>query len=270
MKRAILFLVCFGALCTLAYAGPEPISDKEMKQVVPPPPACPSWTGFYVGAFGGYKFSVVNTNLDLGGLWDTQFPQGRDIVDGIAPHDLNNSGGEIGGLFGYNYQWRNWVFGAEAAGGYLWARESNESGDVPLDGSDILSVGTSFKTHYLATFAPRVGYAFCRWLPYITGGLAVGDLDYFQVIRDNANGNLFHERGSQTETNAGWMVGGGLEYALTDRWHLRGQYQYIDLGSVGFDTSGVGNVSPAQAGFTGNHDASLREHNASFAIIFKF
>src|SRR5436853_3657569 len=29
------------------------------KAVAPIPPPCPSWTGFYVGGFGGYKFSNV-------------------------------------------------------------------------------------------------------------------------------------------------------------------------------------------------------------------
>jgi outer membrane immunogenic protein len=273
MKRATLGLAVFSALCAFAYAGPEQLPDKEMKQVAPLPPACPNWTGFYVGAFGGYNFSVVNTNLDLGGLWDT-FPLGRDGVESHAPRDLNSNGGEAGGLIGYNYQWHNWVFGAEGDGGYLWARKSNQTGNfgAPGDPFDDYHVATSFKTRYLATFGPRIGYAFCKWLPYVTGGLAVGELDYSQEISDVSFflGKFdLHQGANRTETNVGWMVGGGLEYALTNRWHLRGQYRYVDLGSVSFDSSGTGTFS-TPAGYTGHHEASLREHDASFAIIFKF
>ena len=61
------------------------------------------------------------------------------------------------------------------------------------------------------------------------------------------------------------MVGGGLQYALTDHWSLRAQYQFIDLGDIDFDSDFPGStVAPA------HHRAELREHNASFAIIYKF
>jgi outer membrane immunogenic protein len=275
MKKATLALAIFAVFCAAVYAGPEQYSGKEMKQVAPAPPACPTWTGFYVGGFAGYKFSSVDTNLALGDLWNTQFPEGRDALEAAAPHNLDNSGFEAGGLIGYNYQWHNWVFGVEAEGGYLWAHKANNQPlvTVPNDPIDGFALSTSFDTHYLATFAPRIGYTFCRWMPYVTAGLAVGELDYSQNIVNVLSPALgpytFSEGASKSETNVGWMVGGGLEYSVTDHWRVRGQYQFIDLGSVDFDTAGVGSVLGA-TGFTGHHEASLREHNASFAIIYGF
>jgi outer membrane immunogenic protein len=274
MKIA-LTLSAFLAACGFIYAGPESLSGTEMKQVAPaPPPACPNWTGFYTGVFGGYKFSSVDTDLDLGGGWA---PPIAAIIERHQPDNLDNSGGEAGGLIGYNYQWNNWVLGIEAAGGYLWARDSKATGTFDLleirNPIEAFNVDNSFKTHYLVTVAPRIGYAFCRWLPFVTGGVAIGDLDYSWSISDvgaiSHGLGFLRESGSKSETNAGWMVGGGLEYALTDHWHLRAQYQYIDLGSVEFDTSGVGSFSTAPD-FTGHHEAELREHNASFAIIYQF
>ena len=67
------------------------------------------------------------------------------------------------------------------------------------------------------------------------------------------------------ETHAGWFVGGGLEYALTDHWRVRGQYQYIDLGDVGFKYTNAANTDYITKG-----SAGLTEHNASFAIIYGF
>ena len=32
------------------------------------------------------------------------------------------------------------------------------------------------------------------------------------------------------------MVGGGLQYALTDHWSVRAQYQFIDLRDLDFDS----------------------------------
>ena len=252
------------AFCSLTYAGPERYSGKEIKQVASPPP-CPNWTGFYVGAFDGYKFGSTGVDLSLGGDWNFR-PEDRNVVEAHALDNLDANGAEAGGLIGYNYEFtNNWVVGLEAAGGYLWLRNSDESGIFHTPATGDFNIKTSFKTHYLVTIGPRIGYAFGKWLPYVTGGLAIGDLDLFQRIRGLTY--FFEEGGKQIETNVGWMVGGGLEYALTAHWSARAQYQYVDLGEIDFNHSpGFGGVS----NFIGNSEANLREHNASIAIIYKF
>ncbi|HZR78993.1 MAG TPA: outer membrane beta-barrel protein [Chthoniobacterales bacterium] len=266
-----IVLSCLAVLCfsaSVGFAGPEALPDgKEMKQVAPAPPSCPNWAGFYAGIFGGYKFSVVNTDLDLGGLWENN-PLVPAILD--HQHDMDNSGAELGGVIGYNFQFGKWVLGGEFDGGYLWAREF-KADTFPDDGTTYYN-SQSFKTHYLLTVAPRIGYTFCNWMPYITGGLAVGDLEYSQRLvnlglRDFQES--FMERATDSATNLGWMVGGGLEYALTNHWHLRAQYQFIDLGDIDFHSAGMGVGGPASA-FTGEHHAELREHNVSGALIFQF
>src|SRR4051812_27983880 len=263
-KGPITFLVASIAAAAVACAGPEPISGKEMKQVAPvPAPECFNWTGFYIGGFGGYKRSNVDQDLGLAGGWNP-VPNGQTLGETAGSGDLDNDGGEVGGLLGYNFQMNCWVFGAEVSGGYLWSRDSSASGAIVPTDTSTFNINSSFKTHYLVTVAPRIGYAFGRWLPYVTGGLALGDLEYFQDINFH-NGPTAHEGGSKTETNAGWMVGGGLQYALTDHWSIRGQYQYIDLGDVSFTTD-FSNPGGAPA----HHRAALTEHNASVALMFKF
>lgn len=280
MNRSLLTFSISIALGALVYAGPEPLpSGKEMKQVAPAPPPCPTWAGFYVGGFGGYKFGATDIDLDLEGSWNGPSPSDpfdKETIEPTAPNDLDTSGAELGGLIGYNFQLNRWVFGVEADGGYLWLRNSDNTGTftVPATG-DLYNVATSFKTHYLFTFAPRIGYAFCNWMPYVTGGLAVGDIDFEQRINQFdqflAGRHLFNEGGSVTETNLGWMVGGGLEYKLASHWSIRAQYQFIDLGSVDFDSRGFSPPPfPNASGYIGNHELELREHNASFAIIYSF
>jgi outer membrane immunogenic protein len=265
MKATFFVLMVLLGVGASIYAGPEPISEKEMKQVAPAPPGCPNWTGFYIGGFGGYKFAATDVELNLGGAWNGPSPfdiSDRNLIEKRAANDLDTGGGEAGGFIGYNYQWQKWVFGVEAAGGYLWLRDSDNTGTFlnPFSTSTY-SVATSLKTHYLFTFAPRIGYAFCRWLPYVTGGLAVGDIVFDQaIIQHNAFGQ---EKSSVSQTNAGWMVGGGLQYALTDHWSIRAQYQYIDLDCADFHSSEF-------VIYTGKHEACLREHNASFALMYRF
>lgn len=257
MKKVVFALAGLCLSGALVMAGPEPYSGKEMKQVAPMPPACPNWTGFYIGGFGGYKFGVINPGMTVTGLE----PEDISALEDRAGKDLDTSGGELGGLIGYNYEWNKWVLGVEVAGGYLWLRDSQFTGAFFSPQGNQLFVATSFKTHYLLTVGPRIGYAFCRWLPYVTGGLAVGDLDFHQ--RFGAADYPFFPRNSASETNAGWFVGGGLQYAFTNHWSARVQYQFIDLGDV------TTNQSSAFT-YTAKSEASLREHNASFAIIYGF
>ena len=271
------FIGCAALSCLVlsaAYAGPEALPEgKEMKQVAPMEATCPRWSGFYLGAFGGYKFSNVDTSLRGNDILTTSGGALGPTLESFGSHDLDNDGGELGGVIGYNYQLRsNWVFGFEAAGGYLWARESDAEGLVHLATENVdVKLSSSFKTHYLVTLAPRIGYAFCRWLPYVTGGAAVGDLQFNQSYAAfrGLRGIGLAGTGEADDTNVGWMVGGGLEYALTDHWRVRGQYQYIDLGDVSFDTITTGTLQGATL-FGARHRAELTEHNASVAILYQF
>jgi outer membrane immunogenic protein len=92
----------------------------------------------------------------------------------------------------------------------------------------------------------------------------VGDTDWSQTVKDLA-APAAHLGSRTSETKAGWMVGGGVQYALTDHWSARVQYQYVDLGTVGFDSQ----VSNAPQ-FRSHHTGALTEHHASFALIYKF
>src|SRR5260370_3725080 len=97
-----------------------------MKQVAPaPPPPCASWTGFYVGGFGAFDEAVVDTHLDLTGEWE-EFPEAERHLQSRGERSRSVSGGEAGGLIGYNYPiGGNCGIGAGAAGGYLFGPNSN-------------------------------------------------------------------------------------------------------------------------------------------------
>ena len=258
MKTVIFTFIALCGFCALTYAGPEPIaSGKEMKEVAMQAPPCPNWTGFYVGGFGAYDYGVFDPSVS-----DAHEDEQEDAreVESQAHRNLNAHGAELGGLIGYNYQRNKWVFGLEADGGHLWLRNS-EHNKFPIPGSDDLyAFVPSVKSHYLFTLGGRVGYAICKWLPYVTGGLALGDIDLQQRISETDD---WTQTRSKSETNVGWFVGGGLQYALAKHWSVRGQYQYIDLGDVGLSYR-----VPTE--FRANSNMDLREHNVSFAVIYGF
>src|ERR1700730_6874684 len=93
MKRLYALTVAVFAAVSLAQsvsAGPEPLSGKEMKEIAPaPPPEC-NWTGFYVGAFGGYSWGNLNFR---------QHEEGELIDESLDFHQGGFiGGGEAGGI----------------------------------------------------------------------------------------------------------------------------------------------------------------------------
>ena len=257
------------ALAFTAFGGPEPLpSGKEMKQVAPAPaPECFDWSGFYVGAFGGYKFASVNTDLDATGSWGL-LPLDQATIEDHTANNLDAHGGEVGGLIGFNFQRGCWVFGVEGDGGYMFLRDSFDSHTFFMPTASDKSIQQAFRTNYLATFGGRIGYAIGNWLPYFTGGGALGNINYETRLHNvNTSGAGFYLAGdSEDNDNFGWYAGGGLQYALSAHWSMRVQYQFIDLGSVSFDSPGS---FPFDT-FSTHSRAELREHNASFALMFKF
>ncbi|WP_192384003.1 outer membrane beta-barrel protein [Mesorhizobium silamurunense] len=63
-----------------------------------------------------------------------------------------------------------------------------------------------------ATIRGSVGYAFGRWLPYVTVGVALGEVE--------TDEHVFAE----SELQTGYAVGGGLQNAFNSNWTARAEY----------------------------------------------
>ena len=272
MKQLTCLTIAAGASLALsltAFGGPEPLpSGKEMKEVAPAPePECFNWSGFYVGAFGGYKHAAVDSDLDATGDWLLS-PDDAATIHNHSADNLDADGAEVGGFLGYNFQWGCWVFGIEGDGGAVFLRDSYDSDTFPMPTASDKSIQQAFRTTYLATVGGRIGYAIGQWLPYVTGGAAFGNVDYETRLHNvSTSGAGFYRAGDdEEEDNVGWFVGGGMQYALNQHWGIRFQYEYIDLGDVSFDSPGS---APFDFFSTHSH-ADLHEHNVSFAVMYKF
>ncbi len=149
------------------------------------------WTGFYAGINGGYGWG-----------------NSRFTVDGS---NTSPEGALLGGTIGYNYQWGQTVFGVESD--FDWNN---------MKGSTACALGTcETKNDWLGTTRLRLGYAADRFMPYVTGGAAYGN------VKANVPGI-----GSDSDTKLGWTVGGGAEYAFTPNWTVKAEYLYVDLGKL--------------------------------------
>jgi outer membrane immunogenic protein len=110
--------------------------------------------------------------------------------------------------------------------------------------------GCETSNSWLATVRGRVGYTFDRFMPYVTGGLAIGD------IRAHTPGYV-----GQDDTNFGWTVGTGLEIGLFGTWTAKAEYLYVDLGDI---NCGFG------CGLLASDHASFSTHILRGGLNFRF
>jgi outer membrane immunogenic protein len=193
------------ALASLAVLMASPVLAADMAMKAPPsaPITNPSvnWTGFYLGG-------------NAGGAWATT--SDNNAFFGASTGDFHISGAIGGGQVGYNWQTSQWVFGIESDYDFSTVKGSTSTGLCA-------GVVCTIENTGVGTTRGRIGYAYGNWLPYVTGGVAYGDVH----IQDSAG--AVHAG----TTRAGWTAGGGIEYALNQNWSVRAEYLYIDLGSGG-------------------------------------
>ena len=184
-----------------------------MPYKAPPLPALYNWTGFYFGIVGG-------------GGW------GRSHFDfpGISTGRFDLSGGMVGGTIGANYQAGAFVLGVEADGAW-----SNIHGSIACPGG-VFSCET--RNHWLATVRGRLGYAWDRVMPYVTGGAAFGDIEA-----------TIPGIGSAKSTKTGWTVGAGVEWAIAGPVTAKVEYLYVNLGSLDCGLA-CGPAAPVNVDFT--------------------
>ncbi|RTM00049.1 porin family protein [Ancylobacter aquaticus] len=248
---------------SLAADMPYPVKAEPVAVFVP----AFSWTGLYLGGNAGYAWGESKATDVLffdstGGVY-TPAPglyAGNDVNFG------NMDGWVAGGQIGYNYQFENnVVVGVEADFQWTGAEESIAFYATP--GGPYYQ--TSAELEWFGTVRARLGYAFDRLLVYGTGGFAYGKVSSSTTVMGLTGGGApdftTAASGSHDNINTGWTVGGGLEYAITDNWILRGEYLYVDLGES--------NVTSYLAGTSGSFvsaKADLTSNIVRAAISYKF
>jgi outer membrane immunogenic protein len=209
--------VLLAAVAVIGFASIASAADMPVKAPAPIVAPLYNWTGPYIGIAGGYGWGHSNQTDPGIVICD---PLITECLAGAGDGSYAVHGGMIGGTLGYNWQNGPWVFGVE--GDYSWANISGSSNTCGATSPSPHACGT--KLDSLGTFRGRIGYAMGatgNWLPYVTGGLAVGEL--------NAWDSLFPASGS--DFRAGWTVGGGVEVGITRNWTAKIEYLYVDLGS---------------------------------------
>jgi outer membrane immunogenic protein len=263
MKKLFLSGVVFTALAV----GPALAADLPRKApaYMPPPPPF-SWTGFYIGVNAGGAWADNDFTSTPNNAWlVAEGPAEVAFLSGLQSPSFGNSGFTGGGQIGYNWQVNQWVFGLEADIRWMDLSDSKTVGPVVGPFGNATVVNTSTKNEWVATFRPRLGYAWDRTLLYVTGGLAVGNVQAsLNVIRPVTGYNSF---GSVDDTQAGWTVGGGIEWAFAPHWSIKAEYLYVDLGDVNFTTASTNGLFPT---FNESVSVSSKLNIATVGLNYRF
>jgi outer membrane immunogenic protein len=201
MKQAYLAALLAPLALT---AAPAVAADLPGRHAAPAdyysPAPVANWQGFYVGVNGGYGWGGFVDNAG----WVFGKP----------------SGGEVGFTAGYNHNIApNFILGVEGDFDFAGLKEVQS----PYWGF----VSSSSMNDFL-TIRGRAGYTVDRALFYVTAGFA-GSRNTGEI------GNIWTGfTGQQSIYQAGWVVGGGVEYMVMPNLSAKAEYLYTSVGSDRF------------------------------------
>ncbi|WMT86685.1 outer membrane beta-barrel protein [Pelagibacterium sp. 26DY04] len=189
-------LAALSAIALFAAAGPAMAADPIGVPAPAPTPYVPVvdnssvWDGFYAGINGGYGWG----EFDAGAI------------------DSDELEGWLGGAqVGYNWNAGGMIVGVE--GDYQF---SDIKWDETVGGVDV-----DAGLNHFGTVRARLGADMGTFMPYVTAGVAFGELGY------ELDGGE-----EETEYGVGLAAGAGVEAMVTDNISLRGEYLYVGFSDV--------------------------------------
>jgi outer membrane immunogenic protein len=243
-------------------------SSVQHPSIRPAPPAV-DWTGWYVGGNAGGRWTKFEG--DFVGSAVQGFTRSGE-PDVFSFETINRGSFLGGGQLGYNLQRASWVFGIEADFDTTDARHV-----VVGPGSFVFMTNNRFELEddWQATLRARLGYAFDRWLAYLTGGVAMARVTATglygpgRFLGDGTPQALQvtpSAGGSDEDVVIGGVVGVGLEYAFTNAMSLGLEYRYTQFEDGEFDLGAI----PFPGGLASSVTSSLQETESEITARLNF
>jgi outer membrane immunogenic protein len=208
MKRiwfAGAFALALGGQAIAADLPPPPAPPPRAPAAYIPAPIMYNWTGLYVGGNLGWGWNQ-------GGFTG---PAGTSVT-------TTNTSSFLGGAqVGYNYQFvgTGIVLGAEAD--FDWLANSNNTTNATPGGFAVTSNG-----RWATLLDARLGYAWDRVLLYGKGGWAWLGSGNSCVAGPGVAAC------AANNSNYGWTVGAGVEWAFWNTLSARLEYDYVGINST--------------------------------------
>jgi outer membrane immunogenic protein len=189
-----------------------------------------SWNGCYVGAHAGGEWGRGASN-------DLPYTQGP-LADGIAWNSV-----------GPNYESIGFDTDGSIAGGAEIGCDAEImfgglrvviGGVADISATDLSGLGqsgissdtyVSYSADWLGSLRARAGVATPDLLVFASGGLAFGNIDVRAFDQSNTpNLGIMDVSGGGFET--GWVVGGGAEWRVAERWSVSFEYLHHEFSGI--------------------------------------
>jgi len=259
MRGLVLAAVVFGAVSG-AQAADMPDFLRGSLPAGPAPTV--NWQGYYIGAQAGYgssdeNFSGSNSTM-LAALLSNNVIEQMGVSQwnlGLGKNSSRAPG--YGAFMGYNWQWDDVVVGVEASylhgsfGGKSSAFKALTSGSALSDAffhSVSVTSSSAISISDMATFRGRAAYSFGCFLPYVFGGLALGNANITRsvLVTDAVSTTalgvftplqpLSADDAQHNHLIYGYTAGLGIDVNLIGGLFLRAEWEYIRFTTV-VDTS---------------------------------
>ena len=242
MRKTLISLSALALSAGMASAGGM-VVPTEPVIAAPAPLAAYDWAGAYAGlglSYGRASYDAPSSDL---------------IPETLTGNDFwpSGSGLGIGGLVGFNWQSGGMVYGIE---GHASANRMRGNTTVDLGEGDEGRIRSDVRS--LASLRGRIGVAQDRTLFFLTAGPAIGSVRHSADIV-NPEGDVEASVSDSNSVN-GVVIGAGIEHALTQGWHVRGDIEHYRFGRKTFST-GVPNDFP---------DVRTRVNLVRISAVFRF
>lgn len=214
-----------------------------------------SWTGCYVGGNVGWAHERDKLSTFASPAPNNINAAARTAIQNAGLTAISGDGFVGGGQVGCNWQTSAFVLGVEGDFSFLEAKATRDTGNfVELGSGRTVRSIDSVGKDWLSTIRGRAGFAVDRVLFFATGGVAFAQFETTKNFAwDFADGcpvvNLLNEChvGGRSGTQMGWVVGGGVEWAVGGNWSIKAEYLHADFGNQSYTTfnRGPGFQTPA-------------------------
>ena len=221
-----------------------------------------NWQGSYIGGHAAYGTSNMNfknstSNIAARLLDGTEMEAVQQISQWPIMGKVSAHGEGFGGFVGYNAQWSDVVVGVELNythgkfGGSqtgtmsrFFSLPSGYTTGATYEGTARMNISD------MGTLRVRGGYAYGSFLPYLFGGIALGQADIVRTARvsgtqvnpaaapgfQNVPFDVSASEGQYSHLIYGYSVGLGTEIMLISNLFMRAEWEYVRFASS-VDTS---------------------------------
>jgi len=251
--------LAFGSLIAAVVMTAGAASAADLGRPAPvykaPPVQMFNWTGCY---FGGNAGGIFN---DSSATSNPTVP-GQPFSDNFSSFSFDSTDFTAGVVYGCNRQFtQNLVVGLDSDFNWSNLSDSISFAHGAAGGRPAYSGTITQDLDWFSTTRLRLGWAQDRWMVFAAGGLASGKIKSSYSDLDGA-GRTF--TGSDSTWKYGWTIGGGVEYALSQNWFLRGEYMYLDLGKTNYQS-----LSNTAASGTWLTEVDTKAHVVRAALTYR-